>query len=324
MSTPGQGPPPDAPTGTTPDPPVTAPDATAGAGTVRFSVTHRTTYRYDAPVSLGYSEARLRPRVTNYQRCERSSVSIAPAVDDRTDWRDFFGNAVTYFSIERPHTELEVVATSLVDVDVDADPGPGPAWEDARDRVAAAAEPETIDAWQYTIPSPLVGALEEVADYAAPSFPPGRPLVEATLDLVTRIHTDFEYDPTATDLATPLDEVMHLRRGVCQDFAHVGIAALRSLHLPARYVSGYLETDPPPGRERLMGVDQSHAWFSVGVPGFGWVEVDPTNDQLRDQRYVTVGWGRDFSDVSPLKGVLFSGGSGQQLHVGVDVVRVTT
>lgn len=292
-------------------------------GTVRFSVTHRTTYRYDAPVSLGYSEARLRPRVTGYQRCERSSVSIAPTVDDRTDWRDFFGNAVTYFSIERPHSELEVVATSVVDVDAAPVPPPGPAWEDARAQVDAATTAETIDAWQYTIPSPLVGVLDEIADYAAPSFPPGRPIVEATLDLVSRIHADFEYDPTATDLATPLDEVMRLRRGVCQDFAHVGIAALRSLSLPARYVSGYLETDPPPGQVRLMGVDQSHAWFSIGVPGLGWIEVDPTNDQLRDQRYVTVGWGRDFSDVSPVKGVLFSGGSGQQLHVGVDVVRIT-
>jgi transglutaminase-like putative cysteine protease len=286
-------------------------------------VVHRTSYRYRSPVSLGYSIARLTPRTYPGQVCHTTETTIDPTPDDRSDRTDTFGNEVTWFSIERPHDHLEVIATS--EVTVEGEPAQllmasSQRWDEVRDAIRHGLAPEVLEARAYTLPSPLVPVLAGLDRFAAESFVPDRPLVETVVDLMSRIHREFTYDPGFTTVATPLADVLEHRRGVCQDFAHLAIAALRSQGLAARYVSGYLETRPPPGRERLQGADASHAWFSVFVPEVGWIDLDPTNDQAVGERHITVGWGRDYRDVAPLTGVLYGSGAGQELDVGVDVV----
>jgi transglutaminase-like putative cysteine protease len=195
-------------------------------------------------------------------------------------------------------------------------------WDQVRDRLAAPQSAELCEQRQYVLDSPLAGAAADLADYATVSFPAGRPLLEGVGDLMQRVHTDFIYHPGFTTISTPLSEVLASRRGVCQDFAHLAIACLRSLGLAARYVSGYLETLPRPGQEKLQGADESHAWFSVYLPDNGWVDFDPTNNQIPLDQHITTAWGRDFSDVTPLKGVIYGGDPGHQLRVAVDVERI--
>ncbi len=211
----------------------------------------------------------------------------------------------------------------MVDV-VDTDPLPavGPVWGEALDLLTNDLSPEMLDAREFCFESPLVSTARVVREYAEPSFPPGAPLVDAVTALTERIHADFVYDPGFTTVTTPLDEVLEHRRGVCQDFAHLAVGCVRSMGLAARYVSGYLETAPPPGVERLVGADASHAWLSVFVPGWGWLDLDPTNDKIVGSTYVTTAWGRDYADVSPLKGIVFGGGDFHTLDVAVDVARV--
>lgn len=292
---------------------------------MKYRITHRTTYHYAKPVSLGYTMARLTPRTYPGQVCHDARTEIDPTPDDRSDRTDTFGNEVTWFTIERPHDHLEVVATSDVTVEGEAAAlmlASSQRWDEVRDTLRGSDAPDVMAARPFVLPSPMVPRIAGIEEFAAPSFPPDRPLVDAVIDLMSRIHKEVAYDPGFTTVATPVAEVLAHRRGVCQDFAHLAIGALRSRGLAARYVSGYLETRPPPGRERLEGADASHAWFSVFVPGVGWIDLDPTNDKAVGERHITLGWGRDYRDVAPLVGVLYSSGAGQQLEVAVDVVPV--
>ena len=288
----------------------------------RYRITHKTAYYYEADVSASYGRMRLLPRDQPGQRCLESSVTIDPVPDDHSQHIDIFGNRVDYMSIHAPHRLLTITAESLVEIDA---PPPLPLagsypWESVRDAIGHTGGEDDVTAVQFSIDSPLVGASADFLAYAEPSFTPGRSLAEAVIDLSSRIHEDFDFVADATDVDTPPAEVLKTRRGVCQDFAHIGIACLRSLGLPARYVSGYLETDPPPGMERLTGADVSHAWFGAFVPGAGWIDVDPTNDQVPGHRYIVTAYGRDYSDVAPVSGVIYTRGRTKSLEVVVDVL----
>ncbi len=287
---------------------------------MRLTVTHVTTYRYEKPVSIGHNEARLRPRASTAQEVLDDDVAIEPKPQSRSQFVDYFGNRGDFFLLDAPHRELRVEATSVVDVRRPPLPFASMTapWEQVRAAVAfrGGALPERPIEMIY--PSPFVRPSDDIRAYAEPSFPDGRPVLEGAMDLVERIHAEFRYEAGATSIATPLRQVMAERRGVCQDFAHLGIACLRAMGLPARYVSGYLLTTPPPGRERLVGADASHAWLAVYVPGHGFVDLDPTNGNAPDDTYATVAWGRDFGDVSPLKGVILGGGA-HTVHAAVDV-----
>jgi transglutaminase-like putative cysteine protease len=302
--------------------------------TVVYQVTHRTSYEYESDVTPSYSQLHLLPRDEPGQRCRSSEVVVDPQPDDQRVRTDFFGNRVTYLAIHEPHRALTVTSTSVVEVEV-RDPGLAllarRPWEEVRDHFAAssskvgAGADQHVEAVQFRLDSRLVAASREFGDYASAScFAPGRDLLDAVTALCSQIHADFAYKPGSTSVSTPLTEVFAERVGVCQDFAHVGIACLRSIGLPARYVSGYLETDPPPGRPKLTGADVSHAWLSVMVPGAGWLDFDPTNDQLVNHRYVVAAYGRDYSDVPPLTGVIFSEGRTESMKVTVDVVALPT
>jgi transglutaminase-like putative cysteine protease len=289
---------------------------------MRYFIVHRTLYDYASPVTVCHYMARLAPRSMPGQECPWHELKIQPDPSERASRTDSFGNNCLYFEISGSHLKLEVIARSFVDVhpSPQVDPATTPAWETLREACVKGSCPSALTASQYLHPSSLIQPGAIFADYAAPSFPPLRPVLEGLIDLNHRIHREFTFDPTATDVATPLHEVMKLRRGVCQDFAQVMIACLRSIGLPARYVSGYLETKPPEGQARLIGADASHAWASLYCgDAIGWMDADPTNDILPSDRHITVAWGRDFQDVSPLRGVTL--GTGEQvLTVGVDVI----
>lgn len=286
-----------------------------------YKITHRTTYVYTSEVTVSQHIARLRPRSFPGQNCLSHELDIAPAPGVQTSREDYFGNTTHFFTMASAHRELTVISRSIVDVAERTWPVPDktPAWQTL---LPSNAETLPLGAHEYIFPSAYVPLLPALADYAQPSFTPGRPLLDAAADLMHRIFTEFIFDPTATTVATPLETVLQKRRGVCQDFAHLQIGCLRSLGLPARYVSGYLETLPPPGKTKLVGADASHAWLQLYVPGFGWVDLDPTNDVLAGSRHITVAWGRDFDDVSPIRGVIGGGGK-HTLSVAVDVTPVT-
>jgi transglutaminase-like putative cysteine protease len=287
---------------------------------VKLRVVHRTAYAYSEAVSTSHHEAHLAPRDGEGRRTLVHDVAITPPPSLRRERFDYFGNRTLHFSLREPHRALEVVTTSVVDL-MALPPPPlsdSPPWESVRDRVSSDRRRDLLDAYGFVFHSPLARSSPGLRDYAAPSFPAGRPLLEAVRDLTARIHADFTYDPGATDVSTPLGEVLRRRRGVCQDFAHLQLAGLRAMGLPARYVSGYLLTHPPPGRPRLVGADASHAWISAFVPDLGWVDFDPTNDLIPADEHVTVAYGRDFSDVTPLKGVILGGGR-HEVKVSVDV-----
>jgi transglutaminase-like putative cysteine protease len=284
-----------------------------------YRIVHRTTYKYKYPVSVGNHVACLKPRTLPNHKVVRSEIVIDPSPATRTDRMDYFGNLLCFFTIQEPHKELAVVARSEVIVE-----GKTPwlteslAWEEAVRLLPNDQSPAGLEAYQFGFESPRIRARPEFADYALHSFTPGRPLPEALLDLTARIHKDFRFDSKATTVRTPTEEVFRKRRGVCQDFAHMQIACLRSLHLAARYVSGYLRTYPPPGQPRLVGADASHAWVSAYCPGAGWLDLDPTNNLVPSNGHVTLAWGRDYGDVSPLRGLILGGGS-HRLKVSVDM-----
>jgi transglutaminase-like putative cysteine protease len=288
----------------------------------KYKITHRTSYWYEANVSSSYGRMRLLPRDLPRQTCLESSIFVDPSPGDHSQYLDIFGNRVDYVSIHDPHRTLTITAESIVEVEA---PPPLPlagnvSWESVRDAIGHVGGDEDVLAVQFSLDSPMIEASEAFEKYARPSFTPGRPIVEAVLDLSSRIHRDFEFVQHATSVDTPIEEVLEQRKGVCQDFSHVGIACLRSMGLPARYVSGYLETDPPPGGVRLVGADVSHAWLSAFVPGAGWIDVDPTNDQVPGHRHIVTAFGRDYTDVSPFSGVIYTRGRTSSLEVVVDVL----
>ena len=290
----------------------------------RYRVRHVTTYRYGAPVTSGLTLAHLLPRTTSDQQVLSASVLSDPVADHGSTYLDGFGNLATFLGVEQPHDAMVVTADSEVDVTTPPrEPdGLGPPWDEVGGWLLTDTTSDGLLARTCTLASPLVDSGPDLATYATPSFPPGRPVIEGVRDLSTRIFHDFVFDPSFSDVATPVLDVLQARRGVCQDFAHLAVGCLRSLGLPARYVSGYIETTPPPGEPKLAGTDASHAWCSVYVPGSGWLDVDPTNDQVPPRNHVTVAWGRDYGDVAPVQGVVFGPATTQQLTVAVDVVAL--
>lgn len=282
-----------------------------------YDITHVTQIDYDERVSVSHHVARLQPRRSAGQTPLAHTWAFDPAPAVLREHHDFYGNPVAFFAMQGPHRRLSVTSRAAVEVAA-ASPLPdgSPAWESVRDGVDALP----IDVFDFVADSPLVAAAPAYAAYAAASFTPGRAVVDGLVDLTRRLHRDLAFAPGATTIATPVAEVFRQRSGVCQDFAHLQIACLRSLGLPARYVSGYLETAPPPDEARLVGADASHAWVSLHVPGLGWIDADPTNDRVPADRHVTLAWGRDYADVSPLRGVILGGGE-QRTRVAVDIAR---
>ncbi|PLX91321.1 MAG: transglutaminase [Desulfuromonas sp.] len=290
---------------------------------MKYRVTHMTAFVYEGLVGHCYNEARLLPCQHPQQKVLSTELNIDPAPDDHYQRYDYFGNWTNYFSIFKPHEKLEVTATSEVEVSVSPQLNmiESLPWEMVREKLRNVRSGELVEISQFCLSSPSIRVDELLADYAQPSFSAGRPLLDAVHDLMQRIFNEFTYDPDFSTISTPLKQVLEHRSGVCQDFAHLAIGCLRSQGLPARYVSGYVETLPPPGQERLVGADASHAWFSVYQPGIGWVDFDPTNNQMPQEQYITVAHGRDYGDVTPLKGVAYGGGE-HELKVSVDVMRL--
>lgn len=285
-----------------------------------YRVSHRTTYHYQQDVAYSRLIAHLMPQSTPVQQLRTFDLEVSPLPVERVERSDFFGNGTHWFTIDEPHTLLEITAESRVSVE--AAPGlagaPGASWENVRATLEAAGRSEALEAVQYAFDTPLTRVTDDVVEYARTSFRHGRTLLESVIELNSRVHADFAYEKETTDTGTTVERVFELRGGVCQDLAHVGIAAVRSMGLAARYVSGYLLTQPPPGRERLVGADASHAWFAVWIPPLGWIDFDPTNDMLPGTEHITVAWGRDYADVAPIHGII-TGGSEHEVDVAVDV-----
>jgi transglutaminase-like putative cysteine protease len=291
---------------------------------VIYDIRHVTTYSYESPVSFARCTLRLEPKNGDGQQLVSHSVDIRPRPADRTVRRDFFGTHTESILIEAPHRHLRIDSKSRVEVSRHA-PGraaPSPGWESVRDVAFESTTLGPASPIGYVFASPLVSVQQPITAYAASSFPPGGGILAGAVDLMHRIRTDFRYDSKATVISTPLTEVFEKRHGVCQDFAHVMIAGLRGLGLPAAYVSGYLRTIPPPGKPRLQGADATHAWVSLwcGV-AMGWIGFDPTNDLLVENDHIVLAVGRDFSDVSPVDGIIV-GSRKQKLGVAVDVLLV--
>ncbi|OGA00170.1 MAG: transglutaminase [Betaproteobacteria bacterium RIFCSPLOWO2_02_67_12] len=292
---------------------------------MRLNVLHETRYRYSSPVVLSQQLLHLTPRTLPWQACRTHRITVAPQAGE-FDWhQDYYGNPIVRALLAAPHEALLVRAESEVEVaprEQAALAAPQIPWETLRERLHALDAPP-LEPADFLYESPHVETWHELADYAAKSFRQGHGALEAARDLARRIHKDYAFDRKATSVATPLRQVVRQRRGVCQDFAHLMIGCLRSLGLPGRYVSGYILTDPPPGRPRLVGADASHAWVSVYCgEEAGWVDIDPTNDCLVDDEHVTLGWGRDFGDVTPMRGVILGGGE-QELEVRVTVTPMS-
>lgn len=298
-------------------------DAGDPSTAVRYRVVHRTTYAYGARMSSGSTLAHLVPRDSPHQRVTAGDLTVVPLPDERVDWLDAFGNCASFVAINGPHDSLELVSTSTVAVSPDPFDPNAPRevvpWEGVAARLDDDLGPDALGARMFRVASRLVPTTTDVHDYAAISFRSDRDVVDAVADLCHRIYEDFDFDPSFSDVTTPVSDVLAHRRGVCQDFAHLALACLRSHRLPARYVSGYIETLPSPGAPKLVGSDASHAWVSVYVPDHGWIDVDPTNNQLPARRHVTTAWGRDYSDVAPVQGVVLGPSTHQVLEVAVDV-----
>ncbi len=293
---------------------------------VVFHVLHETEYEYAFPVSLSQQLLQLKPRVFQFQQCLAHEIRVSPVPSERHDALDYFGNARQYLAIAEPHEKLLVSAESTIALS----PRPGiellansEDWQSVRDTLREisrplSSDPQGLEPIKFLYESPHVSLSAELQSYALSCFSNGKGVLAGALELTQKIHSEFAFDPEATDISTPLSELLRIRRGVCQDFAHFMIGCLRSLGLSCRYVSGYILTQPPPGMPRLVGADASHAWVSVYCPSIGWVDFDPTNRCMVNLDHVTLGWGRDFSDVSPIRGVMMAGGE-QTLKVRVTV-----
>ncbi|MBK1834559.1 transglutaminase family protein [Roseibacillus ishigakijimensis] len=281
-----------------------------------YTIHHRTTYRYEAKVSYSHHLARLRSHLG------QTRLLISPTPDTLNNYLDYFGNATTYFSITTPHQELTIDAHSTISLP-ESVPTPqldlSPPWEKVRDTLAHSTLPQDLSAAEFTFSSGISRTSPALLDYALPSFQPGTPILTAARDLTRRIYDDFQFDNSATTVSTPVHDVLEKKAGVCQDFAHLQISCLRSLGLSACYVSGYLRTNPPPGKPRLIGADASHAWVSVYVPQLGWTEFDATNNVIPTTNHIPIARGRDYLDISPVRGTVFGGGR-QKLSIGVTVI----
>lgn len=293
---------------------------------MQLKITHRTSYTYSDVVPVCQNMVHLAPRQTERQLCSSYRLLVVPEPVERSFHNDYFGNRVDYFSIQEAHRGLSVSSTSVLEVN-DREEIPNaeasPAWEDCLPSTSVEPMVEALGTHLYRFASQYTPLSEEYADYARESFLPGRPILASGLDLTSRIYNDFKYDPRATTVSTPVHEVFSRRAGVCQDFAHLQNACLRSLGLAARYVSGYLRTLPPPGKPRLVGADASHAWISLYCGRLGWVDFDPTNNMIPKADHVTVALGRDYRDCCPVRGVYVGGGE-QTLNVTVDVMPLDT
>lgn len=287
---------------------------------MRYSVRHRTTYRYVQDVAYSHHLVHVTPRDTPTQEVKSFLLSVSPASSTRISRIDYFGNRSEWIAMNEPHSVIDFLAESEIATKPQParDAGKGAEWEKVRSLLET-PDAEMRDIVQYVFDSPLTVFTKDLASYARESFPSGRPLLAGAVDLMSRIHADFRYDTTVSDATTTVDCVFEMRAGVCQDLAHVAIAMMRSLGLPARYVSGYLLTHPPPGQEKMVGADASHAWFSVWAPPFGWVDLDPTNDMLPGEEHITVAIGRDYGDVAPINGIA-TGGGDHLIEVAVDVI----
>lgn len=287
---------------------------------MKYRIIHNTTYRYSEPASLSQNELFLHPRETDTQQVVQSQLTIVPEPQYLHRRIDYFGNIAEVFMVQQPHSELAVTATNIVETTLSATPAPESTapWETVVQRLAAHDHPAELDAYQFVFASPLITVNPGAMAYARPSFTQGIPVLAGAVDLIRRIFMEFTYDKSATSVDTSVDQVLANRKGVCQDFAHFAISCLRALGLAARYVSGYLKTAPPPGKSKLIGADASHAWISLFVPDTGWVDLDPTNNLIPGDSHITLSWGRDYSDVTPVKGVVMGGGV-HTLSVKVDV-----
>jgi transglutaminase-like putative cysteine protease len=290
-----------------------------------FSVIHKTSYKYDSFVTYCHNIANLKPRTFPGQKLLEYQLEISPNPSNRNEDIDFFKNAITHFSIQQQHKELIVTARSLVERDYTLQPDilTSNACQETTLKDALlelkSLEPEIIEVRQFVLDSVLLNKIyKDIHEYALVSFKKNLPIFEAANELMKRIYTDFKFDSKFSTVATPIDEVMKAKKGVCQDFAQVAIACIRSVGLPARYVSGYIETLPPPGKEKLVGTDASHAWFSVYIPNFGWVDFDPTNNQIPKNQHIVVAYGRDYYDLPPLKGIIYGSGN-SKMDVSVDI-----
>lgn len=284
-----------------------------------YDITHRTTFTYGSSVSISQHLLHLAPRQTTNQTTLSHALMVEPAPTLNREDMDYFGNPTAYLTVEEPHNKLNIVSTSRIDV-VTANVPPAEStvpWDLVPEAVGHQTDQFALNAQQYVFDSPFTIS-RDAAAYAEESFTPGRPVLAGAIELMSRIHRDFKYVGGVTDISTPVDRIIADRHGVCQDFAHLQIACLRSLGIPARYVSGYLRTHPPEGQEKKIGADASHAWLAVWVPDFGWVDMDPTNDMLPGNEHITVAWGRDYGDVSPINGMVLGGGD-QKIEVAVDV-----
>jgi transglutaminase-like putative cysteine protease len=290
-----------------------------GGPTRRYRIVHRTQYRYSDVVTSSYGRGFLTPRDLARQRCLHHELRIDPEPADRSTGRDGYGNITTYFHVTVPHRALSVVSASVVEVEsippqlYSGGPATAP-WEAARPTGPEGALPT-----EFSLDLRPPEITDSVRDYAAPSFAPGRPLIDAVRDLSSRIFADFTYRSGSTTVSTLVDEVLTAREGVCQDFARLAIACLRANGLAVSYVSGYLATDPPDGKQRMIGIDATHAWAAVWTPGDQWLGFDPTNDQMVDERYIVVGWGRDYADIPPLRGIIYTDSERSVIDVSVDV-----
>ncbi|MFT3810636.1 MAG: transglutaminase family protein [Micropepsaceae bacterium] len=288
-----------------------------------YRVRHVTTYEYSKRVTNSQHLMRLRPRLTDNQVCASSEVFIDPGPSRRTARDDYFGNRMELVTMDEPHDRLVIDAQSIVrvthrrprDIEMTA------AWDTVGDTLSIGRSDAEIEAAQFMFDTPLTRAERDLVKYAEADFPAGRPVALAARDLMNRVRRDIKYKPGVTDASTPVDKVFELQAGVCQDQSHVMLAVLRARGLAARYVSGYLMTRPPPGRPKLQGADQSHAWVSVWCPPLGWIDFDPTNGILPDDEHITLAYGRDYADISPISGIMLGGGE-HEVEVGVDVAPV--
>ncbi|MCB1528284.1 MAG: transglutaminase family protein [Hyphomicrobiaceae bacterium] len=288
---------------------------------MKYAISHETTYSYSSSVHQSYHLLHLMPAKVPSQRILQHRLTISPAPNARQDRVDFFGNPITLLSLAQEHNTLVVLAESEIEVVhyFQGDLAASLDWQLIASGAALAGREDAKDVWQFSASSRHGPRIQEIGAYAASSFPPGRPVLQGCDDLMRRIFDDFTFDPSSTDVSTPVEHVFSERRGVCQDFAHLMISGLRSLGLPARYVSGYILTHPPEGQPKLQGADASHAWVSVWSPDFGWVDFDPTNNVIPRGEHVTFAYGRDYDDISPISGVLLGGG-GHDVEVAVDVL----